>query len=232
LGNSGLTIAPSFLVDKSKLNSIEESLEQFGMRFPLVLKPIRGRGSEGVTMVDTLSKLQISANELLQDSKYGDKIIVEQYLSGQEITITVMPIGHYKINEKFTFKKFWALPIVKRFNHINGIAPYNGVVAVVKNSSLLNETELKEEKYLVAMRQCEEAAILVGAKAPIRVDCRESNGKFFLFDLNMKPNMTGSGRPGREDQDSLTCIAARGIGWNFTNLLLNMLRQAWKAEEM
>ncbi len=27
------------------------------------------------------------------------------------------------------------------FNHVNGIAPYNGVVAVVQNSSLLSEAE-------------------------------------------------------------------------------------------
>lgn len=52
-----------------------------------------------------------------------------------------------------------------------------------------------------------------------------------MFDLNMKPNMTGPGRPGREDQDSLTLIAGRSasINWNFTDLLINMLFQAWPA---
>lgn len=45
--------------------------------------------------------------------------------------------------------------------------------------------------------------------------------------VNMKPNMMGSGHPGRENQDSLVALAAREIGWSFTDLLLNMLKQAW-----
>lgn len=32
---------------------------------------------------------------------------------------------------------------------------------------------------------------LVGARAPIRIDCRANKeGQYFFFDLNMKPNMT------------------------------------------
>lgn len=31
----------------------------------------------------------------------------------------------------------------------------------------------------------------------------------------MKPNMTGPGRKGREDQDNLCSMAAAGIGWNY-----------------
>jgi hypothetical protein len=35
--------------------------------------------------------------------------------------------------------------------------------------------------------------------------------------------MTGRGRPGREDQDSLTAIAAAAIGWDYAALLQNIL---------
>lgn len=79
------------------------------------------------------------------------------------------------------------------------------------------------------MSDCAIAAQLAGAKAPIRVDCRQGAGSesYYLFDLNMKPNMTGAGRPGRENQDSLSALAARAIGWDFAALLENMLRQVW-----
>lgn len=40
--------------------------------------------------------------------------------------------------------------------------------------------------------------------------------------------MTGASRPNREDQDSLTAIAARKIGWPFNDLIRNMLNQHWK----
>jgi hypothetical protein len=38
--------------------------------------------------------------------------------------------------------------------------------------------------------------------------------------------MTGPGRPGREDQASLTLLAASGLGWDFPELLRHMLQSA------
>jgi hypothetical protein len=43
----------------------------------------------------------------------------------------------------------------------------------------------------------------------------------------MKPNMTGPGRPGREDQDCLSAIAARAEGWTYAGLLRAMLAAKW-----
>ena len=53
------------------------------------------------------------------------------------------------------------------------------------------------------------------------------SGAYYLFDLNLKPNVTGPGRPGRANQDSLSARAAWAIGWDFAALLDNMLRQVW-----
>ena len=122
------------------------------------------------------------------------------------------------------------MPAVKRFNHDNGIAPYNGVVAVMENSSVLENSELISETILETYRNCETAAELLNIKAPIRIDCRsDEKGKYFLFDLNMKPNMTGPSRPQRKNQDSLTLLASRKIGWDYIGLLKNILNQRWKA---
>ena len=38
--------------------------------------------------------------------------------------------------------------------------------------------------------------------------------------------MTGPGRPGREDQASLTAIAAEALGWNYGRLLSEILTSA------
>lgn len=40
--------------------------------------------------------------------------------------------------------------------------------------------------------------------------------------------MTGSGRPGRDDQDSLVGIAVSGLGWNFMDLVDNMASNNWE----
>lgn len=202
--------------------------------FPVVVKPVRGRGSQGVSLVNTQAELTETLNDTFASGNYGNILYVEEYFSGQEVTITVMPPGNYSISDQTILKKhYWSLPPVRRFNHENGVAPYNGTVAVINNSEVLNEEMLKSDTIQQLCRYCEEAAKLINAKAPIRIDCRSNAlGKYFLFDLNMKPNMTGASRAHRPDQDSLTALAARKIGWDFDALTLNMIYQYWNKQDV
>lgn len=39
-------------------------------------------------------------------------------------------------------------------------------------------------------------------------------------------NMTGPGRPGREDQASLSLMAAQAVGWDYSGLLARILGTA------
>jgi len=221
-------------IPKTTLISIE-NLHDYSLDidFPMVVKPIRGRGSQGVSLVNNKKEMDKKLNELFSNKSYGSSVYIEQFLSGQEITVTVMASGNYQIdNQEMAYKKPWSLPAVKRFNHKDGIAPYNGIVAVMKNSSVLEGIELSSAQIRKVYGLCEKAAELLNIKAPIRIDCRaDENGNYFLFDLNMKPNMTGPSRPHRRDQDSLTLLAARKIGWNYIDLLKNILRQTWKAQD-
>jgi len=199
--------------------------------FPLVLKPIRGRGSQGVSLVKNKKELDDKLKTIFSKNEYGNPIYVEEYLSCQEITVTVMPSGIYEIeNEQKEFLKPWCLPAVKRFNHQNGIAPYNGIVAVMENSTVLDNNELCNQAIIDTYRYCKKTAVLLNIKAPIRIDCRaDENGSYFLIDVNMKPNMTGPSRQHRQNQDSLTLLASRKIGWDYFGLLKNMINQSWKA---
>lgn len=222
---NGLPIPKSAIITHDNVTKYE-----LDFPFPVVAKPIRGRGSQGVSVVNNKERLSAILNTMFKSKSYGEALYVEEFLSGQEITITVMPRGKYTINGKTVTKNdCWALPPVKRFNHQNGIAPYNGTVAIINNSEVLTDEELQQADIIQLCRQCEKATKLVNAKAPIRIDCRaNADGKYFLFDLNMKPNMTGASRPHRQDQDSLTALASRKIGWNFNDLIMNMLNQHWK----
>ncbi len=226
LKSNNIPIPETTLITKDgyKKQSIE-------FTFPIVLKPIRGRGSQGVVKIENKNELTEKLSNLFSKENYGNAVYIEEYLTGQEITITVMPKGEYQINnEKKYFEHPWCLPAVKRYNHQNGIAPYNGLVAVMENSEILSDLELNSEEIRNVYSNCIKAAEVVGIKAPIRIDCRANKkGKYFLFDLNMKPNMTGPSRPHRKNQDSLTLLAARKIGWNYFDLLNNMGKQKWKA---
>lgn len=214
LREHGLSVVRSRLVTRASPLGEE--------RLPIVLKPVRGRGSQGVRLIRTPAELGEAIESAARE--FGEPLILEEFLPGQEITLTVLPPGRYRDGQRDTH---WSLPAVTRRNHIDGIAPYNGTVAVVRNSEVLPATATMER----AARQCEAAARIVGARAAIRIDCRMADdGEFRLFDLNMKPNLTGPGRPGREDQDSLTSLAARALGWDYGQLLLNLLDQAWSPE--
>ncbi|CAG8639187.1 12276_t:CDS:1 [Ambispora gerdemannii] len=214
------------------------------INFPAIIKPIRGRGSQGVKRVDSIEQLKAHAEKLLSSgnvingqrySEFGDSLILEQYLKGEEITVVIMPPGMYDIKFKDTkFDDYWHLPLVKRFDHHDGVMPYSGVVAVTENSTLLSGLEIQDPAYQKIVRDCERVGRILKPLAPIRIDCRrvELGKPFFLFDLNMKPNITGPGRPGRNSQDSLVSLAARGIGWTYSDLLKNMLRQAWVMKKL
>ncbi|KAI0441144.1 hypothetical protein F4803DRAFT_437423 [Xylaria telfairii] len=197
------------------------SLEALRDSFPLVAKPVRGRGSYGVKVCSTWDELHRHIKILFEESPV---VLVEEFLSGEEGTVTVMPPSHDKPH-------YWSMPVVCRFNHQDNIAPYNGVVAVMANSRLVSADEhSKDPEYAHIQRQCEVVAELLKITAPIRIDIRrftsDPKSPFALFDVNLKPNMTGPGRPGRSDQASLTALAAAGLGWDYPTLLMQLLASA------
>ncbi|KAL4893669.1 hypothetical protein BDV59DRAFT_176920 [Aspergillus ambiguus] len=209
------TLPRSWIIKSS--DDLDSIIRSIG-RYPVVGKPIRGRGSHGVKVCHNEAELNQHIKALFQESP---TVMVEEFLSGEEATITVMP-------PSLDRPEYWSMPPVVRFNHADGIAPYNGVVAVTANSRTISDTEMKDSAFTELMRQCAQVAKIIGATAPIRVDARrfEPGSQFALFDINMKPNMTGPGRPGREDQASLTALAAAAIGWDYPTLLQNILQCA------
>ncbi|OKL63485.1 hypothetical protein UA08_01143 [Talaromyces atroroseus] len=204
------TLPRSWLVQPENLDLLNESIE----KYPVVAKPVRGRGSYGVKVCHDQTALQDHVAGLLQESP---TVMIEDYLAGEEATITVMSPSPER-------PEYWCLPPVTRFNHFEGVAPYNGVVAVTANSRIVRDEELaKDSSYQAIMDECQRVAELIQAKAPIRIDVRRfsEGSKFAIFDINMKP--VRRGRPGREDQDSLTAMAAAAIGWDYGTLLQKIL---------
>lgn len=173
---SGYTLPRSWSVSKS------DNLEEFALsieRFPVVGKPVRGRGSHGVKVCLNPAQLKQHLETLLQESPL---VLVEEYLAGTEATITVMPPSPKR-------SEYWCMVPVVRFNHADGIAPYNGTVAVTANSRIVSEKEMQDPTYSKIMDECVKVAKLIGATAPIRIDVRRfsADSEFALFDINMKP---------------------------------------------
>ncbi|KAI4941047.1 hypothetical protein J4E86_010547 [Alternaria arbusti] len=186
------------MIDEEDLADVLQS----DLRYPVVAKPVRGRGSYGVRVCRSEEELIDHCGDLLGEDA---SVIVEDFLAGQEVTVTVMPPAPATGRDGY-----WAMPVVERFNHADGIAPYNGIVAVLQNSRCLSKGEhIADPHYVDARRFTEDVS-----------------SPFALFDVNMKPNMTGPGRPGRENQASLTALAAAGMGWDYPTLLLKILESS------
>ncbi|KAK7418757.1 hypothetical protein QQX98_003775 [Neonectria punicea] len=145
--------------------------------FPVVAKPSRGRDSYGVKVCSNRDELSSHVQALR--SQGLDAIIVEEFLAGEEATVTVMP--------PTADRDYWSLPVVSRLNHANGIAPYNGAVAVTSNSRAVTDSD--DPTYQTVAKECEAAARFLGVTAPVRIDVRrfKPGTAFALFDVNMKP---------------------------------------------
>lgn len=187
--------------------------EMYTGSFPCVLKPIRGRGSQGVVRCNTPADFAQTRDRLLAAEIYGDTLMAEPYLPSQEITISVFPDGT-------------SLPIVERFAQKDGIAPYNGDVPVTENSRAVpHETDALR----TVRRACEQAVTILDLKGLVRIDCRAAaDGTYYMFDFNPKPNLTGAARPHRRNQNCLTMIAAAAQGWTYFDLLRKMLETRWQ----
>jgi hypothetical protein len=229
LVQSGLPVARSFLLSGAARDGARglDDLAAADPVFPVIVKPVRGRGSQGVTLTHDLPMLRAAAAQLLAEATFGDLLMVEEYLAGEEMTVTVMPPASPRPSGE-PGEGHWALRPVRRFDQRGGVAPYNGDVPVTRNSAAIGAERLAEPAVQAMIAACVRAAALVEARAAIRIDCRAgADGMFRLFDLNMKPNMTGPGRPGRDDQDCLSGIAARADGWRYAELLVAMLDARW-----
>ncbi|RYZ89040.1 MAG: ATP-grasp domain-containing protein, partial [Proteobacteria bacterium] len=156
LREEGYAVAASAIIDGTDVK-IPGSTQ-----YPVILKPIRGRGSVGVTLINSEQELRGLIEQWMKSDEYGHSFMLEEYLPGEEITITVMPAGKYVIEGKEEVKtRSWALPAVKRFDQVNGVAPYNGTVAVIHNSKVLSESELADEELLEIIEACEKTSDLV-----------------------------------------------------------------------
>jgi D-alanine-D-alanine ligase-like ATP-grasp enzyme len=183
MGPFTLPKAWTFEASQNLTGSITECID----RYPVVAKPIRGRGSHGVKLCASPEELSQHLEDLGSESPV---VMVEEFLAGEEATVTVMPPSPSR-------PEYWALPLIARFNHESGIAPYSGVVAVTANSRVISPNSYgMYSRYDEAARECLAVVGLLGVTAPIRIDIRrfdnEGNDKFTLFDVNMKPVNTNS----------------------------------------
>ena len=61
-----------------------KSADEYNGDFPCVVKPIRGRGSQGVSVIENKEQLDKVINKLVADKIYGSEFMIEPYLDGEK----------------------------------------------------------------------------------------------------------------------------------------------------
>ncbi|KAF2032314.1 hypothetical protein EK21DRAFT_98975 [Setomelanomma holmii] len=181
--HGGFTLATSITASASE--DLVAAVRKLDLPYPVIAKPVRGRGSHGVKLCLNDTGLQAHTAYLFNKSS---EITVEECLDSEEATVTVLPTSASRSTCQ-------ALPIVTRFHRIDGIAPYSGIVAVTANSRVVSAKGTSQDPaYGQAARECERVAASLQATASLRIDIRRFR--------------EGSSRPGWQDPASLTAMAA------------------------
>ena len=171
----GVAVADSLLIRKGyeQLVSDEEIEKRIGM--PCFVKPAADGSSFGVSKVKNIDQLAPAIRKAMMESS---EIMVEQYLSGMEISI-----GVYKTKEKSVV--FPATEVVTSNEFFDYDAKYNGQVQEITPARLPEDVTRRVREITSHIYD------ILHCNGIIRIDYIISpEGKIFMLEVNTTPGMT------------------------------------------
>jgi D-alanine-D-alanine ligase len=187
---SGLPVPPYIVVDKRNVESVK-------MSFPVVVKPVDGGSSVGISIVKIKEEMTRALKKAFQESQ---RIMVQKYIKGKEITC-----GIIEDNEGRPF----ALPPTEIVPQDAVFFDYHAKYATGGSSEItparIPLSQIKEVQKL-ALR----AHNALGCRGMSRSDFILNKGKFYILETNTIPGMTDA---------SLLPKAAAAAGISFPALL-------------
>lgn len=172
--------------------------------FPVVVKPADQGSTVGITIVH---KKQVLHKACQMAFQYTDKIIIEEYIPGMEITVGVIgnsPLPVMEIVPKTRFYDYSA-------KYTTGMAEH--IIPARLSSSYL----VKAQKLALKAHQSLECRGATRVDLRVRRDGRDW-GKIYVLEVNTIPGMT---------KISLLPEAARSVGISFNQLVLEILKLSW-----
>ncbi|VFP79846.1 D-alanine--D-alanine ligase [Candidatus Erwinia haradaeae] len=195
----GLPIAPFVSLNLDQMSKycnyeLTKILDKLGL--PVFIKPNREGSSIGISRVNKASQLK---EALIKAFRYDKEVLIEAFLSGEEYTIgilgtRILPSICIRYTEEFYNYK------AKYTSHGTQYLLPSGLSA-----------EKEKELQLLSLA----AWNVLGCRGCGRLDVMtDSNGKFYLLEMNTSPGMT---------KQSLIPKAAQQVGINFLELVKEIL---------
>ena len=176
-----------------------EDLESFlnqGIRFPRIVKPSREGSTIGITIANNPEQLRAGLVEAL---KHDTLILVEEFIQGDEVTVSVL-------NGR-------ALPIIKIVPK-SGFYDYQSKYTPGQTEYILPAplpTNLYQQLQSTSVKACQ----ALSCRGAARVDFMIRGNNFYCLEVNTIPGMT---------ETSLLPKAAAQAGMRFNELVMQILQ--------
>ncbi|MES2961912.1 MAG: D-alanine--D-alanine ligase [Pseudomonadota bacterium] len=188
------------ILRKGENKENQEKLAKVGK--PFVIKPIAEGSSVGVEVILADMPFDFSTYEW----KYGDEIILEKYIAGQEIQVAIMDgkaLGAIEVRPHGLFYDY-------KCKYTAGMTDY------------IMPAEVDAEKYAEVLKLAEKAHKVVGCRGISRVDfiLNNKNGgdnRFYLLEVNTHPGFTAT---------SLVPKIAKHVGISFEEIVEFLVKTA------
>jgi D-alanine-D-alanine ligase len=168
-----------------------DNIQTKSIGLPLIVKPNNAGSSVGITIVKSYEELQNAIDEAY---KFDDSILIEQFIPGRELTVTILdelPRSVVEIKPKSGWYDF-------QNKYTSG------------NTQYIAPAELSEEERKIIQAYALRIYKQTDCKAYARIDFRYDGDKFYFLEVNTLPGMT---------ELSLTPMSAKADGINFKQLL-------------
>lgn len=174
----------------------------FAIGKPFVIKPVNEGSSVGVEVILPNMSFDFSKYEW----KYGDEIIIEKYLAGQEIQVAVMDnkaLGAIEVRPHGLFYDY-------KCKYTPGMTDY------------IMPAEISKEKYAEVLELAERCHKVVGCRGVSRIDFILNNkdggdNHFYLLESNTHPGFTAT---------SLVPKIAKHVGISFEEIVEYLVKTA------
>ena len=189
-----------FSINKNnKISSIEKKLKLKKIIYPVIVKPINEGSSLGVELCKNKKHLTNSIKK--QVKKYG-RVMIEQYIPGQEIQVAVIngkPLGAIELVPKRQFYD------------------YKAKYTKSAKTKHIMPARLSKLKYLEVLNIAKKTHYAFKCRGVTRADFKFYKGNFYLLEINTQPGMTSL---------SLVPEIANYKGINFAQLVEKILLDA------
>ena len=199
-----------------------ETLTQFSLKFPCIIKPNAEDASHGITedsVVRDFHEMETQIKKVSTLYKTGDAL-VEEYIDGREFNTTVTGNERKQILEVSEIE--FSLP-----PGLPSIITYEGKWDV-ESQYYKGTTPVCPAKITVTEKQkiidiAEKACTITGCRGYARVDIRMDNqGRIFILEVNPNPDIS---------PDSGAALQAKTIGMTYTEFIRSLVLLALEDNE-